>query len=52
MTDKKDLEILLQGHAPIIHIESHEEKRAKNLLISIATKLITPISIAKCIIHA
>jgi len=33
----------LQGHAPILHIESHEEKRAKNLLVSIATKLITPI---------
>jgi hypothetical protein len=43
MTDKYDLELLMQGHAPILYIESHEETRAKGLLVSIATKLIIPI---------
>ena len=36
MPDQKDLELLIQGHTPILQIESHEEKRALNLLVRIA----------------
>jgi len=36
MPDQKDLEILIQGHTPILQIESHEEKRALNLLVKIS----------------
>ncbi|MDH5327446.1 MAG: AAA family ATPase [Gammaproteobacteria bacterium] len=32
MNDEHDLKALLQSHFPIITIETHEEKRAKNLL--------------------
>ncbi|MDH5611705.1 MAG: AAA family ATPase [Gammaproteobacteria bacterium] len=36
MPDQKDLELLILGHTPILQIESHEEKRALNLLVRIA----------------
>lgn len=36
MPDKKDLELLILGHTPILQIESHEEKRALDLLVRIA----------------
>jgi len=37
MSDKHDLELLINGHVPIISIETHEENRALGLVIS-ATK--------------
>ena len=43
MTDKKDLELLILGHAPILQIESHEEKRALDLLVKIATRNLLPV---------
>ena len=43
MSDRLDLELLLQGHAPILQIESQEEKRAIKLLVSIATNSVTSI---------
>ncbi len=36
MPDKKDLELLIMGHTPILQIESHEEKRALDMLVHIA----------------
>lgn len=36
MPDKKDLELLILGHTPILQIESHEEKRALDMLVRIA----------------
>ena len=44
MSDRHDLELLLRGHAPILQIESQEEKRAIKLLATIATNSFTPIS--------
>jgi SpoVK/Ycf46/Vps4 family AAA+-type ATPase len=38
MPDTRDLELLLLGHAPILQIETHEEKRALKLLVEIATR--------------
>jgi len=43
MSDRHDLELLLRGHAPILQIESQEEKRAIKLLVTIATNSVTPI---------
>ena len=43
MPDQKDLELLVLGHTPILQIESHEEKRALNLLVSIALNNTMPI---------
>ncbi|MGB5396166.1 MAG: AAA family ATPase [Gammaproteobacteria bacterium] len=38
MPDTRDLELLLLGHAPILQIETREEKRALKLLVEIATR--------------
>lgn len=43
MSDLKDIELLILGHTPILQIESHEEKRALNLLVRIATSNAIPI---------
>lgn len=43
MSEQKDLELLILGHAPLIQIETHEEKRALNLLTRIATRHMLPI---------
>ena len=43
MSDHKDLELLILGHSPILQIESHEEKRALNLLVRIATANTVPV---------
>jgi SpoVK/Ycf46/Vps4 family AAA+-type ATPase len=43
MTDKHDLELLIQGHVPIINIETYEERRAINQLVNIATRIFVPI---------
>jgi len=42
MSDLKDLELLILGHSPILQIESHEEKRALDLLVRIATSIGIP----------
>lgn len=43
MSDKHDLKLLLQGHVPIIHIETHEELRSLDLLKATALNTYTPI---------
>ena len=43
MSDIKDLELLILGHTPILEIESHEEKRALDLLVRIATTNVIPV---------
>lgn len=43
MPDQKDLELLILGHTPILQIESHEEKRALNLLVRIAVNNHLPV---------
>lgn len=43
MPDKKDLELLILGHTPILQIESHEEKRALDLLVRIAVSNRLPV---------
>lgn len=43
MPDQKDLELLILGHTPILQIESHEEKRALNLLVRIAVSNRLPV---------
>ena len=43
MPDQKDLELLILGHTPILQIESHEEKRALNLLVRIAVDNSLPV---------
>lgn len=43
MPDQKDLELLILGHTPILQIESHEEKRALNLLVRIAINVHMPV---------
>lgn len=43
MPDSKDLELLILGHAPIVYLETHEEKRALKMLVDIATHSILPI---------
>lgn len=43
MPEQKDLELLIQGHAPILLIETHEEMRALDLLTRIATQNFLPL---------
>jgi len=43
MPEQKDLELLVHGHTPILQIETHEEKRALDLLVRIATLNIIPL---------
>lgn len=43
MPEQKDLELLIHGHTPILQIETHEEKRALDLLVRIATSNVIPI---------
>lgn len=43
MPEQKDLELLIHGHTPILQIETHEEKRALDLLIRIATTNVIPL---------
>jgi SpoVK/Ycf46/Vps4 family AAA+-type ATPase len=43
MPEQKDLELLIHGHTPILQIETHEEKRALDLLIRIATQNVIPL---------
>lgn len=43
MSEQHDLEILINGHIPIIQIETHEEKRALDLITRIATQHFIPI---------
>ncbi len=43
MPEQKDLELLIHGHTPILQIETHEEKRALDLLVRIATRNVIPL---------
>lgn len=43
MPEQKDLELLIHGHTPILQIETHEEKRALDLLVTIATGNVIPL---------
>ena len=43
MPEQKDLELLIHGHTPILQIETHEEKRALDLLVRIATHNTIPL---------
>ena len=43
MPEQKDLELLIHGHTPILQIETHEEKRALDLLVRIATQNVIPL---------
>ena len=43
MSDKHDLEILIQGHVPIINIETHEERRVIELIKQNAIQHYTPV---------
>ncbi len=43
MPEQKDLELLIHGHTPILQIETHEEKRALDLLVRIATSNVIPL---------
>jgi SpoVK/Ycf46/Vps4 family AAA+-type ATPase len=43
MPEQKDLELLIHGHTPILQIETHEEKRALDLLVRIATSHVIPL---------
>ena len=43
MPEQKDLELLIHGHTPILQIETHEEKRALDMLIRIATRNVIPL---------
>ena len=43
MSDKHDLELLIQGHVPVINIETHEERRAIDHLVKAATQSVLPI---------
>lgn len=43
MSEQKDLELLIHGHTPILQIETHEEMRALDLLIRIATQNTIPL---------
>jgi len=43
MPEQKDLEVLIHGHTPILQIETHEEMRALDLLIRIATQNVIPL---------
>jgi len=43
MPEQKDLELLINGHTPILQIETHEEQRALDLLVRIATRNMIPL---------
>ena len=43
MPEQKDLELLIHGHTPILLIETHEEMRALDLLVGIATRNVIPL---------
>ncbi|MGB5276427.1 MAG: AAA family ATPase [Gammaproteobacteria bacterium] len=43
MPEQKDLELLIDGHTPILQIETHEEKRALDLLVRVATQHFIPV---------
>lgn len=43
MSDKRDLELLIQGHTPIINIETFEERRAIEQLKKVAVASFLPI---------
>lgn len=43
MPEQKDLELLISGHTPILQIETHEERRALDLLVRIATRNVIPL---------
>ena len=43
MSEQQDLELLINGHTPILQIETYEEKRALNLIIQIATVNVIPV---------
>ena len=43
MSEQKDLELMIHGHTPILQIETHEEKRALELLVRIATQNVIPL---------
>ena len=43
MPEQKDLELLINGHTPILQIETHEEQRALDLLVRIATQNFIPL---------
>ena len=43
MSDKHDLELLIQGHIPIINIETFEERRALDQLVKTATRTFVPV---------
>ena len=43
MPEQKDHELLIHGHTPILQIETHEEKRALDLLVRIATRNVIPL---------
>jgi SpoVK/Ycf46/Vps4 family AAA+-type ATPase len=43
MPEQKDLELLIDGHTPILQIETHEEKRALDMLVRVATQYVIPL---------
>lgn len=43
MPEQRDLELLIHGHTPILQIETHEERRALDLLVRIATQHVIPL---------
>jgi SpoVK/Ycf46/Vps4 family AAA+-type ATPase len=43
MPEQRDLELLINGHTPILQIETHEEQRALDLLVRIATRNVIPL---------
>ena len=43
MSDKKDLLLILQSHIPLVIIETHEERRALELLASVSNQLNQPL---------
>jgi hypothetical protein len=43
MSEQQDLELLIHGHTLILQIKTHEEKRALNLIIQIATRNVIPV---------
>ncbi len=43
MSDQQDLQILLNGHIPIINIETFEERRALEIITSLAIKALLPV---------
>ena len=43
MSDKHDLELLIRGHAPVISIETHEERRVLELIRHAGTQQYTPV---------